>query len=169
MDIKYAINQLKQNQTVFKGLLQNKLPEESLWRPEEGKWCLLEIACHLLDEEQKDFKARIQYIFEQPEYDLPSINPVAWIKEHDYMSKNYEEVVATFLDERQQSVTWLKGQIDANWEQKLKHPKLGEMSAKLFLANWLAHDYLHIRQILRLQYNFLKSHSRLNLDYAGNW
>ena len=167
--IKGIINKLESNIHTFKGLLQNKSTETYLWRPQDGKWCLLEIACHLLDEEQKDFKARIQYIFEQPDYDMPSINPVAWVKEHDYMSKNYEEVVATFLDERQQSATWLLGQLDANWEQTVVHPKLGEMSAKLFLSNWLAHDYLHIRQVLRLQYNFLKTQSGLNLDYAGNW
>jgi hypothetical protein len=30
------------------------------------------------------------------------------------------------------------------------------MSAEMFLANWLAHDYLHIRQLIRLRYHYLE-------------
>ena len=43
------------------------------------------------------------------------------------------------------------------------------MSAKLFLTNWLAHDYLHIRQIIRYQYHYLKESTAIDLGYAGNW
>jgi hypothetical protein len=43
------------------------------------------------------------------------------------------------------------------------------MSARLFLHNWLAHDYLHIRQINRLKFAYLKAHSDISLDYAGAW
>ena len=169
MTINDIINQLEQNRMVFKGLLQGKTKREYLWRPQDNKWNLLEITCHLLDEEQRDFKARINYIFEQPDYQIPTINPKAWVVEHSYRSKDYNEVIDAFLNERQQSVSWLRERVDANWEQSIMHPKLGEMSARLFLNNWLAHDYLHIRQILRLQYAFLKDRSGLDLNYAGNW
>ena len=30
------------------------------------------------------------------------------------------------------------------------HPKAGPLSARLLLANWLAHDQLHVRQMLRV-------------------
>jgi len=43
------------------------------------------------------------------------------------------------------------------------------MSAKFILANWLAHDYLHIRQITRLKYDYLQDIPNENLSYAGNW
>jgi hypothetical protein len=39
----------------------------------------------------------------------------------------------------------------------------------MIFANWLAHDYLHIRQILRLKYEYLKSISEEDLSYAGEW
>lgn len=162
-------NTLERNQTVFRGLLQNKTSEEYFWRPKVNKWNLLEITCHLLDEEQRDFKARIRYIFEKPDYPMPSINPEAWVVQHSYRSRDYNEVVAAFLNERQLSVAWLRERIDANWNQSIIHPKLGEMTAGLFLANWLAHDYLHIRQIVSLDYHFLKAKSGLDLNYAGNW
>ena len=43
------------------------------------------------------------------------------------------------------------------------------MSAKLFLTNWLDHDYLHIRQIIRYQYQCLKEQTHIDLQYAENW
>ncbi|WP_242157043.1 DinB family protein [Aestuariivivens sediminis] len=169
MTISSISTQLEQNRTVFDGLLHGKSETEFLWRPEAQKWCLLEIACHLLDEEQEDFKARIKYIFERPEGPMPSINPPAWVTERNYISKDYETVVQSFLEERKQSVIWLREHMSANWDQSIHHAQLGVMSARLFLHNWLAHDYLHIRQIVRLQYAFLKQQGGLNLNYAGNW
>lgn len=106
MSIKEIIQQLENNQQVFKSLLMSKKDGQYLWRPKPGKWNLLEIVCHLLDEERGD---------------------------------------------------------------KLTHPELGDLSAKLFLTNWLAHDYLHIRQILRYDYDYLKQKTNLDLGYAGNW
>lgn len=43
------------------------------------------------------------------------------------------------------------------------------MSAKLFLTNWLAHDYLHIRQVNRMRYLYLKTQTGIPLDYAGDY
>jgi hypothetical protein len=39
----------------------------------------------------------------------------------------------------------------------------------MFLHNWLAHDYLHIRQIIRIKYDYLKKTSGEILLYAGEW
>ncbi|MDO5969273.1 DinB family protein [Flavivirga aquimarina] len=169
MIIKDIINQLQQNKQVFENLLSSKKEEEFLWRPEPEKWNLLEIVCHLFDEEREDFKARVKHALENPFKDLTPINPQGWVKERDYISKNYNETLQAFLEERSKSVIWLKSQIHANWNSTLKHPELGDLSAKLFLTNWLAHDYLHIRQILRYGYNYLKQTTNLDLGYAGNW
>nr|WP_262917586.1 DinB family protein [Aestuariivivens sediminicola] len=160
---------MEHNKNCFRGLFKDKSEEMYLYRPQENKWCLLEIACHLLDEEKEDFRARIKYIFDHPDYDMPSINPPAWVTERNYISRDFQIVVSLFLEEREKSVVWLRDRVHANWEDQINHPKLGVMSAKLFLNNWLAHDYLHMRQILRLHYAFLKDQSGLNLDYAGNW
>lgn len=43
------------------------------------------------------------------------------------------------------------------------------MGAKMLLANWLAHDHLHLRQIVRLKYERLKALGGEPLAYAGEW
>ncbi len=130
---------------------------------------MLEIVCHLLDEERDDFKARVRHTLETPLLEMPKINPTGWVLERDYKSQNYEIVLKTFLNERRKSVIWLNKNIYADWENIHKHPTLGTMSAKQFLTNWLAHDYLHIRQINACQYSYLKEKMKEDIQYAGNW
>tara|TARA_R110000868_G_scaffold320583_4_gene581527 strand:- start:14898 stop:15383 length:486 start_codon:yes stop_codon:yes gene_type:complete len=160
---------LDQNQKVFKGLLAHKNEDEYRWRPHPEKWNLLEIVCHLLDEEREDFKARVKHTLETPLLEMPKIDPTGWVLERDYKSQNHEKVLRDFLNERRKSIVWLHKNINADWENAHIHPTLGTMSAKQFLTNWLAHDYLHIRQINAYQYNYLKEKMRLDIQYAGNW
>ncbi|WP_100610297.1 DinB family protein [Confluentibacter lentus] len=169
MTILQIINQLEINKEIFKGLLSSKSKDEYLWRPEPKKWCILEIVCHLFDEERDDFRARVKHTLETPLVEMPSINPEDWVLEHDYISQNYTDILQAFLNERNKSVIWLKKSVDAKWNNIYQHPKLGPMSAKLFLSNWLAHDYLHFRQINRHQYLYFKEKINIDLQYAGNW
>jgi DinB superfamily len=167
--VRDIFKKLGSNKKVFENLLINKTPEEYLWRPQPEKWCLLEIVCHLLDEEREDFKARVKHTLENPFKDLKPINPEGWVLERHYINQDYKQTLSAFLKERDASVLWLNTQINADWDGSIKHPTLGNMSAELFLANWLAHDYLHIRQIIRYQYFYLKEKTNLDLQYAGNW
>lgn len=164
-----VISQLDNNKSVFENLLKEIPEKHYLWRPKPEKWCLLEIVCHLLDEEIFDFKARVTHALENPEKQLIPIDPEGWVTRKNYSSKKYEETLQSFLKERDDSVAWLKQLKYVNWNNALYHPELGDLSAELFLRNWLAHDYLHIRQILRYKFEFLKSSSNVSLDYAGNW
>lgn len=169
MGITDIVQQLENNKKVFENLLINKTEHQYLWRPKPEKWCLLEIVCHLLDEEKEDFRARVKHTLEYPNKLLVPINPEGWVNERKYISRDYSQTLKIFLEERNNSVKWLKKQTSANWNNAIIHPELGKLSAELFLRNWLAHDYLHIRQILNYQYNFLKSVLDINLSYAGNW
>lgn len=169
MGINDLIVKLELNILVFEGFLKNKSKNEVHWRSQASKWCLLEIVCHLLDEEQHDFRARLKHALETPKQSLKPIDPEGWVKAHNYLSQDYVEILNQFLNERRASISWLKTLEKVSWENALRHPELGAMSAELFLNNWLAHDYLHIRQILNHQYLYLKQNSKVSLSYAGNW
>ena len=169
MDHKYITGKLNENQSTFKSLLTVDSAEEYLWKAVPQKWCLLEIVCHLYDEEQFDFRARTKHILENIQTDLPPIDPVGWVKSKNYIEQNYEEMLGKFLDERKKSVEWLNSLTDPNWKNEYKHQTFGIMSAEFFLTNWLAHDYLHFRQITALKYNYLKFISGIEPLYAGEW
>src|SRR5436853_1632135 len=101
------IKQLEVNQKTFEGLLSIVARDEITWKPSENKWCLLEIACHLYDEEREDFSGRLKHVLENPKEKLPSIDPVGWVTSRNYLAKDYETVVNDFLNERKQSIQWL--------------------------------------------------------------
>lgn len=169
MKAKAIIDQLAQNENIFREMLTDISAEEYNWRYADGKWNLLEIVCHLFDEEREDFRARLLHTLNKPEEPMPPINPPGWVNERRYAEKNYAEVLSSFLQERKNSIGQLQALVNPDWETAHLHPKFGEMSAGMFLANWLAHDHLHFRQIIHTRYEYLKQHCGRRMDYAGDW
>lgn len=169
MDHKPIISELNRNKAVLRELLAGTSQEEYLWRSAPEKWNLLEIVCHLYDEEREDFRARTKHCLEIPGQAMPAIDPVGWVKERKYAEQDYNATLAKFLEERERSVEWLRSLKAPNWASAYQHPKMGPVSAWLILSNWLAHDHLHIRQIIRTKYLRLKELSGEKLDYAGEW
>lgn len=163
------INELSVNSIVFKDLLTD-IPEEArLWKPSPDKWCVLEIICHLYDIEREDFRARTKHALENSAQLLPPVDPKGWVKSRQYLQQDYRDTLNRFLTERARSIEWLRSLGNPNWDNAEEHPKFGKMTAKTFLSNWLAHDYLHIRQIIKLKYDYLKQLTNEDLNYAGNW
>lgn len=160
---------LKQNAAIFESLLGGLSNEEILWKPKPEKWCLLEVVCHLLDEEREDFRARIKHILDSPNNEMPKIAPQDWVIERRYLEQDFDAVKENFLQERESSIEYLNGLTDADFEKTFVHPNLGKVSASMFLENWLMHDFIHIRQIINLTANFFRIKATQNLDYAGNW
>jgi hypothetical protein len=50
--------------------------DDTRWRPAEGAWSILEIVCHLADEEVEDFRARLRSTLEDPARPWAPIDPV---------------------------------------------------------------------------------------------
>jgi len=74
----------------------------------------------------------------------------------------------TFSAERRNSIDWLNALESPNWKATHPHPKLGPLSAEQLLANWLAHDLFHIRQVNDLHFLLLSSKTApLWLGYSG--
>jgi len=169
MDPDQITRELHQNKGVFQTLLSGVSKEGSLWSQNPTKWCLLEVVCHLHDEEREDFRTRVKCVLEDPNTPPPSFDPLVWVKERNYKGQNYNQVLSRFLEEREASVQWLRSLKNPTWTNTYNHPKFGPMSAYLFLSNWLAHDYLHFRQIIRLKFDYLKEKSGEPLTYAGTW
>ena len=160
--------ELERNREVFSHLLGGKPAAAFSWRPAPGTWTLLEIVCHLYDEEREDFRLRVQHALESRD-NPPPIDPVGWVTSRNYAAQDYEAKLAAFLQERTASIDWLRSLQSPRWDSTFQHPQMGPLTARMFLANWLAHDLLHLRQIVRLEYERLKDESGEDLSYAGPW
>lgn len=168
MDTVFLIEQLSQNRQVFEQLFKVNSTEIALWKPNSEHWCMLQIVCHLVDEEQDDFRTRVKTAL-NPELPFIPIDPLGWVAARDYMGQDYHAKCKEWLALRVESVEWLNSLKGTNWQSTLNHPEMGPISAYRFLANWVAHDHIHIRQILKVKQAYLAHISGQDLSYAGQW
>jgi len=169
MKTEQIIDHLESNRKVFQSLLAGKEADEYHFRPDPKSWSVLEIVCHLFDEEREDFRTRVKNTLETPHLQPPSIDPPGWVTQRLYQEQNYAEKSEAFFNERKSSIEWLRTLNNAPWDNVYVHPTAGKFTAYTFLANWLAHDYHHIRQINRRAYEYLGERSGVSLSYAGDW
>ena len=170
MDTDTLINRLQASAEVIAGLAKDLPAEQISWKPAPEKWSILEVVAHLLDEEREDFRARIESVLHRPHEDWPPIDPEGWVNERDYASRDLDETLGTLLAEREHSVTWLRSLEEPDWEATYEHPKLGSLRAGDLLASWLAHDFLHIRQLDELHWQYHRRNVRpYDVSYAGGW
>ena len=156
------------NLVTFESLITGISHEESNWKPPQDQWSVVEIVNHLADEEVEDFRTRLDLTLHFSETKWPPIDPEQWVIDRNYQERDLKQSFARFAQERSNSLTWLRFLKSPAWEAVHTDPELGSMSAGSLLASWLAHDYLHIRQIVKVLYLYQKTKSAPNsIDYAG--
>ena len=169
MDHLLIANKLEENAKTFDHLLRKKSKSEIIWRSAPEKWNLLDIVSHLLDEEKEDFRARVKHVLETPEFPMPKIDPAGWVTSRNYSDNDFSKTLQSFLEERKRSIEWLRALKSPDWNRTYLHEKMGALPAKMFLINWHAHDLLHMRQIIRIDFEHTQNKFSEKLDYAGNW
>lgn len=170
MKLDTAITRLSVNAEAIAALARNVSGAQAHWRPAPEEWSILEVICHLYDEEREDFRTRVRLTLESKDADWPPINPVAWVTERGYNQRELRPSLDAFLQERQRSVQWLAGLVNPDWNSTHYHPQFAPMTAGDVLAAWVAHDHLHIRQLNQLHWQYLSRDALpISLDYAGGW
>ena len=170
MILQRMISALENSGAAFHALLINVNEEDARWKPPSQNWSLLEIVCHLVDEEREDFRKRIELTLRDNTIAWPSINPELWAVDRRYNDQNFQAMVQALIDERKNSVQWLKSLEEPDWYATYSHPQLGEIRAGDLLVSWVAHDQLHLRQIAKRKYEMIDRDSgAFSYDYAGEW
>ncbi len=163
------IERLYHHVSTLKNITDGISDSQAGWKPSQQEWSVLEIINHMVDEERDDFRTRLRLVLEDPDATWPPIDPEGWARDRNYNKRDFKKSLSNFFEERKFSISWLKELDSPDWKSTGRHPKLGPMSAELVLANWLAHDLLHIRQIVGVQWAYLANTvDPVSLDYAGS-
>jgi hypothetical protein len=169
MNLDYFINRFSNNRGVFESLLRDVSVDQAKWKPSPNEWSMLEVINHLYDEEREDFRQRLQLTLASPAQSWPPIDPRGWVIDRSYNERELDTSLNNFLAERENSLTWLGQLSSPNWENINKGPN-GRLAAGDLLASWLAHDFLHIRQLTRLHWQFVGAIAQpYQTMYAGPW
>jgi hypothetical protein len=168
MNSQTMIDRLAADLEVFRSLLRGIPAEQASWKPAPEKWSVLEVVGHLYDEERDDFRMRVDLTLHHPDTPWPRIDPEGWARERKYNEREFAPTLDGFLAERETSVGWLRTLIDPDWTVSRHHPAAGTLSAGDFLTSWVAHDFLHLRQLSRLYWAYYAHLAEpFSVRYAG--
>jgi hypothetical protein len=169
MDLELFITQMNNHAGTIHSLALGIAEEQARWKPDLETWSILEVVNHLYDEEREDFRVRLDHILHHPERAWPPINPKGWVVERGYNQRELSQSVDDFLKERQKSLGWLKGLGSPDWQASVTAP-FGQFSAGDMFAAWVAHDLLHLRQLVELHWAYtLHVAEPYRVNYAGDW
>jgi len=150
-------------------LLAGVTQAEAQLKPDPVNWSILEVVCHLYDEEREDFRLRLDLMLHRPAEPWPSISPGAWVIERAYNERDLAHMLDQWLAERAASVAWLGGLVEPDWEKEVTSP-FGSMRPGDMLASWVAHDNLHQRQLVELRrLRLVNLAAPYDVQYAGDW
>lgn len=146
-------------------------PADARWKPGPEHWSILEICCHLRDEEREDFRVRIESTLTDPAKEWPKLGLEGIAEKRGYNGQDLADTLDAFADARAANISWLDDlHPGAPWTQEYVHPKFGSISAGALLAAWAAHDALHLRQIAkRLHQLAVRDGGPHPTTYAGEW
>jgi DinB superfamily len=169
MDLEYLLTQMNLHAGAIHSLTLGVSDDQARWKPEPDGWSILEVVNHLYDEEREDFRARLDCILYHPDQSWAPINPKGWVLDRAYNQRDLSISMNDFLKERQKSLAWLKGLPDPDWRAFVTMP-FGSFSAGDIFAAWVAHDLLHLRQLVELHWAYtLHAADPYKVNYAGEW
>jgi hypothetical protein len=168
-DVDLLISQMDSNARRIQSLLEDVSTEQGRWKPAAETWSLLEVLNHLLDEEKRDFRVRLDITLHRPEDAWPPIDPEGWVTAHGYNQQDLAASLQEFLRERESSLAWLKGLAEPDWGANYEAP-FGPIAAGDLFASWVVHDLLHMRQLVELQWLYTTAQTKpYRTLYAGTW
>lgn len=169
MKFETLYQELQNSTEMVRSLLSGVTADEARLKPDETSWSILEVVCHLYDEEREDFREHLDFILHRQNDEYHVIDPQSWVKERRYNEQDLQTMQEKFFSERHKSLEWLKGLSNADWDITYTS-QYGSVTAGEMFACWVAHDNLHIRQLVELRRARIENLTKpYPIEYAGDW
>src|SRR5512146_1617377 len=101
---------------MIRALLAGIEPEAARLKPSAESWSILEVVCHLYDEEREDFREHLDFILSntlkarlsttlktglhRQSEEWHTIDPEGWVTQRNYNEQNFAEMQDKFFGER---------------------------------------------------------------------
>lgn len=162
--------EMTQSTEIIRAMLNGISQQDAQIKKSPRVWSILEVTCHLYDEEREDFRKRLEFILGDQEGIWPLITPYQWVIVRKYNEQNLNKMKSKFFKEREKSLIWLKTLRNTNWNIRYEYKRGMSRSAGELFASWAAHDNLHIRQLTELRRRLIEQKAKpYKIAYAGDW
>lgn len=158
----WCIRQLEHNGKAILALTVGVSETQARWQPAPDEWSMHQVLQHLVSEERNDFRKWLAQAVEVP------VQPLAF----DVARRATATLLlkaSHFRQERRHSLAWLRRLSVPDWSVRARSG-WGRRSAGDLLSAWVAHDLLHLRQLIALKYALTQVASEpYRVGYAGAW
>ena len=171
IDIPTILGQMEGNAEAMHALVGTLSEEQARWKPGSESWSMKDVMEHVYNEERIDFRIHLREILNDP--------PQAWgafFPPEGYLPvETCAQALEGFLRERKASLEWLKALPAPDWDAACEasfgpSDEKVRLSAGDVLVSWVAHDYLHLRQMIEVLFAWNeKQASPYAVPYAGRW
>lgn len=169
MKFETLYQELELSTEMIRALVTGISQDEAQVRPDENSWSILEVICHLYDEEREDFREHLDSVLHRTNEAWAPYDPQGWVTERNYNEQDFHTMQENFFAERARSLEWLRELSDADWDTT-HVSSFGSISAADMFASWVAHDNLHIRQLVELRRSRIEAICHpYEIEYAGKW
>src|SRR5919109_1395132 len=116
MEFSTLYQELQNSTEMIRALLSGITQEEAQVKPHPESWSILEVICHLYDEEREDFREHVDFILHRQHEEWHQIDPQAWVTQRNYNEQDFVEMQRKFFAERRHSLEWLMEMSNADWD-----------------------------------------------------
>jgi uncharacterized damage-inducible protein DinB len=96
MEFQILYQELVNSTEMIRALIKDIDQEQAQARPDAESWSMLEVICHLYDEECEDFREHLDFILNRQKEEWHAIDPQAWVTERKYNEKNFIDMQSKF-------------------------------------------------------------------------
>ena len=109
MEFSTFYQELQNSTEMIRALLSGVDQEAARLKPSAESWSILEVVCHLYDEEREDFREHLDFILStslktglhRQKEDWHVIDTDGWVTERNYNEQNFADMQGKFFIERE--------------------------------------------------------------------
>src|SRR5512147_399957 len=106
MEFNILYQELGHSTEMIRALLAGVEPEAARLKSSAESWSILEVVCHLYDEEREDFREHLDFILHRQKEEWHAIDSERLVTERKYNEQNFAEMQEKFFVEREKSLAW---------------------------------------------------------------
>jgi len=115
--------------------------------PGPGRWCALEVLCHLRDSDRDVLLPRLERMLTERHPMIPDVSMRGWEAERAYRDERPEDVLAAWRETRRTVVARLAPLGPDAWDRVGWHSARGPYPLGDMVRAWVEHDLSHRRQL----------------------
>jgi hypothetical protein len=118
------------------------------WRPAPGEWSANEALGHIIEADRRGFAGRIRRILAEDGVAEQGWDQVAVAAERRDVERTVRDILHEFATGRRDGLELVGSLDDGDLDRHAIHDRVGRVTVRDLLHEWVFHDRNHIRQIL---------------------